>query len=177
MNALIRMKKIGDVSIEKDQCSIRISPDYRPGLHQLEGFSHIFVLWWAHQSDSRRQRNCLKIGGLFKALPEMGVFASRAPFRPNPVMLSIVPVLDLNTKDGIISIPTIDAAHGSPVIDIKPYHLMDRVKHCNVPNWCSHWPESFEKYRAYNWDKELKTTNLIRVHSNTTTVSKKPVLK
>jgi tRNA-Thr(GGU) m(6)t(6)A37 methyltransferase TsaA len=135
--------------------NIQIDQNYRSGLNELAGFSHLNVLWWGHLS-KRLEGNELVIGQLFKNGPDnMGVFSTRSPHRPNPIQLSIVEINKLNIEEGIIEAPFIDAENGSPILDIKPYFPMDRVKTCRVPDWCQHWPKWFEGYLEFNWIDEI----------------------
>jgi tRNA (Thr-GGU) A37 N-methylase len=96
------------------------------------------------------------MGKLIKLLPEdIGVFATHAPMRPNPVLSSTVNVIEIDFDKGIIHTPHIDAVDGTPVLDIKPYHMMERVRDCNMPDWASHWPVWYEDAADYDWDKEI----------------------
>lgn len=136
--------------------SILINKEYRSGLVNLEEFSHLQILWWAHLCDSKKERSKLRIGKLFKKGPEiMGTFSTRSPLRPNPIMLSIVKVIGLDIEKGLIQIPFIDAEDGSLVLDIKPYFAMERVRDINVPEWCKNWPEWHEDAEKYDWRSEM----------------------
>ena len=94
--------------------SIEVFDDYSTGLQDLDGFSHIVVIFHLH----RVKRASLK------AYPpwddrEHGVFATRSPYRPNPIGVSIVKLETI--EQNIVHISGIDMADGSPVLDIKPY--------------------------------------------------------
>lgn len=139
---------------------IRIFAPFQTGLTNLEGFSHLHVVWWAHLSDSAEDREYLTMGKLFRKGPDtLGVFATRSPFRPNPIMISTVNVLSIDIPHGIITISYVDAEPGTPVLDIKPYHYLERVKECRVPAWCSHWPRWQEESVRYDWMKEITMHN------------------
>ncbi len=81
----------------------------------------------------------------------MGVFSTRAPARPNPIMSSIIKVKSIAYKEGIIYTSFIDAEVNSPVLYIKPYYPMERVKECQVPNWCKNWPTWYEETIGFDW--------------------------
>jgi tRNA-Thr(GGU) m(6)t(6)A37 methyltransferase TsaA len=156
MEEKFEIKPIGKVVSENNHLFIKINEQYRAGLKNIEGFSHLQVLWWAHLSDNPEYRNNLISRKLFKRGPDqMGIFATRSPVRPNPVMVSIVLVQRIDHKNGIISISFIDAENESPVMDIKPYNKMERVKNCKVPDWCKHWPEWYEDTSSHNWEEEI----------------------
>lgn len=104
---------------------IVFEPEYRvaDALRGLENFSHIWLIWdfsEAHRSTWSPTVRPPRLGGNQR----MGVFATRSPFRPNPIGLSSVEVsrIDLHTPDGpIIYIKGADLMDGTPIYDIKPY--------------------------------------------------------
>jgi len=123
----------------------------------LDGFSHLNVIWWFSDFDYEEARNILSTEKPYKKAPAtLGIFATRAPVRPNPIALSAVQVLHIDHERGMIQIDFIDANNGSPVLDIKPYTpSLDRVETPNVPDWCGHWPKSVEESGDFNWEDEL----------------------
>lgn len=96
------------------QGSVEIFPDFREGLKDLEGFSHIFLLYHFHRS--RGYDLCVTP---FLDNQPRGLFATRAPRRPNPIGLSVVKLLDVS--GGILRIEGVDIVDGTPLLDIKPY--------------------------------------------------------
>ena len=69
----------------------------------------------------------------------IGIFATRSPARPNPIALSVAPVIDIDIAPGIIRVAYIDADDATPVLDIKPYFpATERVRDVSVPAWSSH---------------------------------------
>ena len=104
---------------------IVFEPDYRnpDALRGIEGYSHLWLIW--HFSLSEREAwsptvRPPKLGGNQR----MGVFATRSPFRPNPIGLSCVRLLGLETtvKDGtVLIVGGADLVDGTPIFDIKPY--------------------------------------------------------
>lgn len=96
-----------------------IDPDMAPLLDGIEAFSHIVVLYWPHLiPEERRMVAHVHPMGL-KDLPETGVFATRSPARPNPVLISTVELLE--HKDNILKVKGLEAVDGSPIVDIKPW--------------------------------------------------------
>ena len=85
----------------------------------------------------------------------MGIFSTRAPGRPNPILLTTIKVKDIDLKEGTIFPQFIDAEPGTPVLDIKPYYPMERVRDCRVPQWCAHWPQWAEETAGYDWSGEM----------------------
>lgn len=95
---------------------IVLFPEYAPGLADLDGFSHLILLYHCHK--------CGPPPAGMKVTPfldrtERGLFATRAPSRPNPVGLSIVRLMAV--EENRIRIREVDIVDGTPLIDIKPY--------------------------------------------------------
>jgi len=156
MNIEFQIESIGKVRIEDNTFSIQLDPKFIPGLENLVGFSHLQVVWWAHLSDSPLDRGQLVLPKLFKHGPDrMGIFATRAPSRPNPILISTIKVHAIDFEDGVIVTPFIDAADQTPVLDIKPYFSMERVRDCAEPQWCQHWPKWYEDTGTFDWRSEI----------------------
>ena len=98
---------------------IAIDSEYVGILDGIEEFSHLLVIYWAHQvSEESRNYTRVHIMGR-KDMPLVGVFSTCSPARPNPVLVIAVKLLE---RDGsILRVAGLDAVNGSPVIDIKPY--------------------------------------------------------
>ncbi len=93
---------------------IEVYPEYTDGLTDLAGFSHIYLLYHFHLS----KKYSLTIKP-FLDDQERGLFATRAPSRPNPIGLSVVRLLDV--ANGKLRIQDVDIIDGTPLLDIKPY--------------------------------------------------------
>jgi tRNA-Thr(GGU) m(6)t(6)A37 methyltransferase TsaA len=88
--------------------------EFHPGLKDLDGFSHIILLYHFHRSQ----------GYSLQIVPFMdsqvrGLFATRAPKRPNPIGLSVVRLHRI--EGGVLHIENVDVLDGTPLLDIKPY--------------------------------------------------------
>jgi len=94
---------------------IEIHNDYSGGLLHLEGFSHIVLLYHFHLSSGFD----LETMPFLDNVPR-GVFATRAPRRPNAIGLSAVKLLSI--KGNILEIENVDIVDGTPLLDIKPYN-------------------------------------------------------
>jgi tRNA-Thr(GGU) m(6)t(6)A37 methyltransferase TsaA len=93
---------------------LEILPEFEPGLIDIEGFSHLFVLWQFH----RAQDFDLVGKPPFDDRPH-GVFATRSPRRPNPIGLTAVELL---LREGArLHVRGVDMLNGTPILDIKPY--------------------------------------------------------
>jgi tRNA-Thr(GGU) m(6)t(6)A37 methyltransferase TsaA len=93
---------------------LEVLREFEPGLTDLEGFSHLFVLWVFDRSDGF---------DLFGRTPiderPHGVFSTRSPRRPNPIGLTVVELL--RRDGGSLHVRGIDMLDGTPILDIKPY--------------------------------------------------------
>jgi tRNA-Thr(GGU) m(6)t(6)A37 methyltransferase TsaA len=94
--------------------TVEVFEEYQAGLKDLDGFSHIIFLYQFHRS----QGCSLRLIPFLDTQP-WGVFASRAPKRPNPIGLSVV-ALD-GIEDGVLHVQNVDMLDGTPLLDIKPY--------------------------------------------------------
>lgn len=91
-----------------------VFPEFADGLADLEGFSHIYLLYVFDRSEDFRLR--VKP---FRDNVERGVFATRAPKRPNHIGLSVVRLLAREAN--VLRLAEVDFLDGSPLLDIKPY--------------------------------------------------------
>ncbi len=94
--------------------TIELFGEYAEGLDGIEGFSHIIVLFQFH----RRTGYSLKVTP-FLDTEQKGVFATRAPARPNQIGLSVVGLL--GRKGNVLTVKGVDMLDGTPLLDIKPY--------------------------------------------------------
>jgi len=94
--------------------TVKVFPEYCQGLQDLDGFSHIFLLYHFHHC----QGFSLLVKPFLDEVPR-GVFATRAPARPNPIGLSLVR-LDRIERD-MLHVREVDILDGTPLLDIKPF--------------------------------------------------------
>jgi tRNA-Thr(GGU) m(6)t(6)A37 methyltransferase TsaA len=96
---------------------LELSPAFEPGLTDIEGFSHLFVIW-AFDRSAPFQASDL-VGKPPTDDRPHGVFATRSPRRPNPIGLTVVELLH---RDGSsLHVRGVDMLDGTPILDIKPY--------------------------------------------------------
>jgi tRNA (adenine37-N6)-methyltransferase len=96
-------------------CHATVLPEFCAGLASLEGFSHLILLYWLHLAPSAD----LLFTPPFDVAPR-GVFASRAPWRPNPIGLAVV-AFEGFAGAGRLRVRYLDCLDGTPLLDIKPY--------------------------------------------------------
>ncbi len=93
---------------------VELLPEFITGLQDLDGFSHIILLYVFHQSNPYSQ-----IVQPFLDDQQHGMFATRYPARPNPIGISVVRLLA--QQENILEIEGVDVVDGTPLLDIKPY--------------------------------------------------------
>ena len=131
---------IGVVESSGELSKVLIFPQFCVGLQGLGNFSHIVILYWLHLRDNEKERGTLQVvPRRHPGAPQVGVFASRSPSRPNPIGLCIVELTKI--EDCTLFVKGLDALEGSPVIDLKPYvPRADSVPEARVPKWTSRGP-------------------------------------
>jgi tRNA-Thr(GGU) m(6)t(6)A37 methyltransferase TsaA len=93
---------------------IELFKEYEEGLKDLEGFSHIVILYLFHKSEGYS----LTVKPFLDS-DEHGLFATRHPNRPNPIGMSVVRLAE--RKGRVLQVQDVDVLDGTPLIDIKPY--------------------------------------------------------
>jgi tRNA (adenine37-N6)-methyltransferase len=93
---------------------LEILAEFEPGLTDIEGFSHLFVIWAFDRSEGYNL-----VGNPPTDNRPHGVFATRSPRRPNPIGLTVVELL--GREGPLLRVRGIDMLEGTPILDIKPY--------------------------------------------------------
>jgi len=136
------MFPIGRVRKTEGRNRLEIDEPFRPGLRQLGHFSHLLVLWWAHRRAGQKDRQRLQTRPPYAKDRLTGVFACRAEYRPNPIMVSVCRIHEVDEDQGLVRIGEIDASEGTRIVDLKAYFpVCDRVREAAIPEWLSGWPE------------------------------------
>jgi tRNA-Thr(GGU) m(6)t(6)A37 methyltransferase TsaA len=95
--------------------TLELRPELEPGLADIEGFSHLYVLWVFDRAEGYDLASRVPLD----PSSEHGVFATRSPRRPNPIGLSVV---ELVSRDGPrLLVRGVDMLDGTPILDVKPY--------------------------------------------------------
>ena len=114
-----------------------IFPEFADGLADIESFSHVYLLYWLHRAESAR----LRVKPFLQDL-ERGIFATRAPCRPNPIGLSLVRLL--RREGNILHLSGVDVLDGTPLLDLKPYS----PRYDTVENPRGGWMEEVDEETA-----------------------------
>jgi len=137
-----QMYPIGYVRRMDEDVTLEIQDPYRPALRRLEEFSHVMVFWWADRHDNEKSRSMMETKPPYARQESVGVFATRAEYRPNPVAMTTCEIREVDREKGIVRVVNIDAYDGTPIVDLKAYFpVCDRVEDVRVPKWAEDWPE------------------------------------
>jgi len=93
---------------------VEVFPEYSEGLDSLDGFSHVYLLYWFHKAQPPK----MKVKP-FLDTQERGLFSTRAPSRPNPIGFSVVKIIAI--EENILRFEGADMLNDTPLIDIKPF--------------------------------------------------------
>ena len=129
---------IGYIEKESNEMTyIIVYEAFKEALLNIEFFLHLIILWWITGRDNVADRAVLQVWPKDRpTAPLSGVFTCRAPSRPNPIGLSIVALQSYEKPANRLVIDRIDAFHGTPVIDIKPYFpSSDTIRNVTLPDW------------------------------------------
>jgi tRNA (adenine37-N6)-methyltransferase len=122
---------------------IHLDPEYAAGLQGLEGFSHVLVIFFLDRAQGfDRKTQLLRRPRGMEDMHEVGVFAQRTKYRPNPIGVTAVKLLGIDGN--VVRVRGLDALDGTPVLDIKPYMPpFDRVEDVRMPPWVGHVMEGY----------------------------------
>ena len=129
-----------EVVWEEIESQVVIEESFSEALEGMEEFSHIIVLFWLHRK--KEEPPPLKIRPEMREdMPLVGVLATRAPVRPNPIGLTVVELLE--RQGNTLRVRGLDAYNGTPVLDIKPYLPRgDLVEKARIAPWVKRLWES-----------------------------------
>lgn len=137
-----RLRFIGVVESEGELSTIKVFSEFGKKLSSLNIFSHLIILYWFHLRDNEKERSTIQVVPRRHAgAPQVNVFASRSPSRPNPIGFCIVELIAV--EDCILTVRGLDAFEGSPIVDIKPYiPKADAVPNATIPEWIRNGPKT-----------------------------------
>jgi tRNA-Thr(GGU) m(6)t(6)A37 methyltransferase TsaA len=118
----------------KVESRVVLQPEYRAGLQGIEQFSHALIVTILHEARFEPSKHLIRRPRGLDFMPEVGIFAQRAKDRPNPLGITAVSIVGV--ESGVLLVRGLDAINGTPVVDVKPYYpAYDRVKNASVPEW------------------------------------------
>jgi len=113
---------------ENAEGTVEIFPDYVEGLEDLDGFSHVILVYHFHLSKGLSLRVKPYMDGKYH-----GIFATRVPPRPNPIGISVVRLIRVEAN--ILHIQDVDVVDGTPLLDIKPYVPQFDIRNVEKIGW------------------------------------------
>jgi tRNA-Thr(GGU) m(6)t(6)A37 methyltransferase TsaA len=118
---------------QETEAEIQIDPAWAEALDGIEGFSHIWVVWWLDRHGPPPEQRKVRPEGRDE-MPLLGIFSTRSPRRPNPVAITAVRLLE--RQGARLRVQGLDAWEGTPVLDLKPYlRRGDLIPEATTPDW------------------------------------------
>ncbi|MEI7596188.1 MAG: tRNA (N6-threonylcarbamoyladenosine(37)-N6)-methyltransferase TrmO [Bacteroidota bacterium] len=122
---------------------IEISPEFELGLKDLNGFSHLILIYHLHLVE----QSSLLVKPFMDNM-ERGIFATRAPVRPNPIGMTVVKLIEINNN--FLTVENIDMLDQTPLLDIKPcLPMIDNVENIQL-GWLTNKIQDFESKKSDN---------------------------
>jgi tRNA-Thr(GGU) m(6)t(6)A37 methyltransferase TsaA len=134
-DVVFQMRPIGRVEQSGERARLRIFTPYVAALKGLAEWSHVNVFYWFDRNDNPRKRAILRVHPRGNPRnPEVGVFACRAPVRPNLIALTVCKIVSV--KGAVVTVDRIDAWENTPLLDLKPFIPPDAPREAiRVPAW------------------------------------------
>jgi len=134
---------IQNIGAKGERGTIEMFPEFALGLKDLDGFSHLILLYHLHKVD----HFSLQVKP-FLDNTERGIFATRSPIRPNPIGLTVVKLIEI--KNNFITIEDLDMLDQTPLLDIKPcLPMIDDIQNIQL-GWLTGKMEQFENKKSDN---------------------------
>ena len=131
----ICLNPVGVVKKQGQRAWLEVLPECGPALKGLQDFSHLWVFYWFHGNDNPEERRTLQVHPRRDpANPLTGVFACRAPVRPNLIGFTACRIIKI--EGNAVEVADLDALDGSPILDLKPYiPIGDAIPEAVTPGW------------------------------------------
>jgi len=131
----ICLTPVGVVKKQGSRAWLSVLPEYAPALTGLKEFSHLWVFYWFHENDTPEERRTLQVHPRRDpANPLTGVFACRAPVRPNLIGFTACRIIKV--EGNVVEVADLDAQDGAPILDLKPYIPGgDAIPEAVTPAW------------------------------------------
>ena len=131
----ICLNPVGVVKKQGRRAWLEIYPEYGPALAGLKDFSHLWVFYWFHENDNPEERRTLQVHPRRDpGNPLTGVFACRAPVRPNLIGFTACRIIKV--EGNVLEVADLDARDDAPILDLKPYIPSgDAIPGAGTPEW------------------------------------------
>ncbi|POR03095.1 hypothetical protein AU468_05965 [Alkalispirochaeta sphaeroplastigenens] len=158
MTDTMTIRPLGRVEKTGEGAFVQLREEFWPGLHGLQEFSHVIILWWGEEepregSSPGPGKISLTVDLPYAPGVQAGLFATRSPLRPNSVNITVAGLRETDPARGRIKLDELDAFAGTAVIDIKPYYgCLDRVQDYRQPQWVpAEWGEWYYPLPEETW--------------------------
>ena len=139
----VKTKAVGkEVKNRQNISEIILHKDLMEALQGIENFSHLVIIFFMHRISNTKRRTLKVHPRGRKDMPLLGVYATRTPYRPNPIGVTVVKLV--NVHQNILTVQGLDASNGTPIVDIKPLDPWDIPTEIRTPGW---W-KKLEKEKA-----------------------------
>lgn len=126
--------------------TIEFKKEYQEGLKDLDGFSHIYLIYYFHKV-SKHELSVIPFND--ETSTSRGVFSTRTPLHPNQIGLSVVELVHI--EKNIVTIKGIDILNGTPLLDVKPYiENFDKIDGRTKSGWMKATKSDVERKRSDN---------------------------
>ncbi len=170
------INQVGIVTKHRGQYTLSL-PNYSDEeLESLSKYSHLKVVWLFSRYTSDRFKRILLVDPPYENAPKSGIFATRSPVRPNPIAITTVRVLEVNSEAKTITVNNIDAFNNTPILDVFPYIPQnDLILDCQVPSYLAHWPawyqDTIEEFKIGSSLLPISNSEIIKKYSSATVPS------
>ena len=120
---------------------ITLKQEFIPGLHGLDGFTHVLVFFFMHVEPLDEVPVMVRRPRGREDMPMLGVFAQRGRMRPNPI--GVTPAEIVRIEMGTVYVKGLDAISGTPVLDLKPYVPVFDRRDAPTPDWMAKLMEGY----------------------------------
>ena len=140
----LRLRAIGRVAAgDREGAVVEIDATWAEALDGIEGFSHIWIVWWLDRFESSPESPRVHPERR-EDLPLVGLFATRSPHRPCPIGMTAVRLR--SREANCLQVEGLDAFPGTPVLDIKPYlRRGDLIPEATMPAWIERLWETHDR--------------------------------
>ena len=123
------------------ESTLMLRPEYLAGLTGIEQFSHAVVVFFMHVDPLDETPTLVRRPRGREDMPMLGVFAQRGRMRPNPIGVTAVEILRLEPQGLVVR--GLDAIHGTPILDVKPYVVEFDRRDAVRPEWVTRLMEGY----------------------------------
>jgi tRNA-Thr(GGU) m(6)t(6)A37 methyltransferase TsaA len=143
LQALTWQERVARMREQRQSVSeLIINPEFEEMLEGTDEFSHLMILYWSHLVPEERCMVAKVYPFGSKEFPQVGIFATHSPARPNRILVTSVRLLE--RKGNVLKVIGLDALNGSPILDIKSHVPEQDSEEIKTPDWHKKMREAFK---------------------------------